>query len=51
MIETATTAPLMMSDDKYFWMKGVSGKNLSGIFYTFSQSANIQMPSIIWNGL
>lgn len=49
-IAAAITALLIMSEDKYFWTNEVSGKNLSGIFYRLSQSARIQMQSIMWKG-
>jgi len=47
----AIVALLMTSEERYFWMNGVVGKNLSGIFYRLSQSATIQAASIMWNGL
>ena len=51
MIAAAITALLITSDDRYFWTKEVSGKNLSGIFYRFNHKASIHTLSMMWNGL
>jgi hypothetical protein len=51
MMDEAIAMLLIISEEKYFWINRVSGKNLSGIFYRLSQRAKIQMPSIMWNGL